>query len=171
VDLTDLRDATDEDSWPLIALISACWAEYPGCVTDVAREYPELLAPASHSRDHAGALWVVPEGAWVAACVGLSADGGNGREKTMELVKLYVAPHRRRQGLGQTLVKWVEQQALARGATGIDLWSDTRFGSAHRLYERLGYAPTGATRDLHDLSQTTEFAFHKPLPAAATTGG
>jgi GNAT superfamily N-acetyltransferase len=159
VALDGLRDAADGDAWSLIALIGACWAEYPGCIVDIAGEYPELLAPASHYRRRGGALWVLPEGAWVAACVGVCP----GQQQPMELVKLYVAPHRRGRGLGQELVAWAEERASALGATGIELWSDTRFLDAHRLYRRLGYTQTGATRALGDLSQTTEYAFEKRL--------
>lgn len=154
-----LRDATDDDSWSLIALIAACWAEYPGCVTDVAGEYPELLAPARHYGEVGGRLWVVPDGGWIAACVGACPCSSG----TVELVKLYVARHRRGQGLGRALVGVAESFALARGAGGIELWSDSRFLDAHRLYLRLGYQRTGATRALHDLSATTEYGFRKSL--------
>jgi putative acetyltransferase len=159
VPLDGLREAVDSDSWALMALIGACWAEYPGCIVDFAGEYPEVLAPASHYRAAGGALWVLPEGEWIAASIGLAA----GHDQPVELVKLYVAKHRRGRGLGQALVGYVEGQARERGASGIELWSDTRFHDAHRLYERLGYRPTGATRELHDLSETTEYAFHKSL--------
>ncbi len=157
--LDGLRQAVDTDSWALMALIGACWAEYPGCIIDFAGEYPELLAPASHYRAAGGALWVLPEGDWIAASIGLAP----GREQPVELVKLYVARHRRGRGLGQSLVGFVERQARERGATGIELWSDSRFHGAHRLYERLGYRRTGASRDLYDLSKTTEYSFHKVL--------
>ncbi|MDQ6617758.1 MAG: GNAT family N-acetyltransferase [Actinomycetota bacterium] len=180
--LAGLREAADDDSWALIALIGACWAEYPGCVMDVAGEYRELLAPASHYQAVGGTLWVLPEGDWIAACVGIvgaaaartQAVGPVGpvgpvgrvgaaaaRTQPVELVKLYVARHRRNQGVGAALVKVAEQQARDRGAIGVELWSDSRFHEAHRLYQRLGYRQTGASRQLRDLSKTTEYAFHK----------
>lgn len=161
--LVGLREVDDGDWWALTALIAACWAEYPGCVTDVAGEYPELLAPATHTHEVGGRLWVLPEGAWVAACVGLSP----GAVQPVELVKLYVARHRRRGGLGRALVGWTERAARALGATGIELWSDSRFTDAHRLYQRCGWRPTGSTRDLHDRSQTTELHFEKLLSGSA----
>jgi putative acetyltransferase len=161
VSLDGIREAVDADSWALMALIGACWAEYPGCVVDFAGEYPELLAPASHYQAAGGALWVLPEGEWIAASVGLSA--GHGRR--VELVKLYVARHRRGQGVGRALVGWVEQEARRQGAAEIELWSDSRFHSAHRLYERLGYQRTGTTRELGDRSDTTELFFAKALLA------
>ena len=69
-------------------------------------------------------------------------------------------------GLGRALVERVEEVARARGAPGMELWTDTRFGDAHRLYRRCGFQATGATRQLHDLSETTEYAFHKAFPVA-----
>ena len=126
---------------------------------DVHGECPELLDPATHYRALGGALWVVPEGAWVAACVGWRPAGSG----VAELVKLYVARHRRRQGLGRALAKTAESHARASGATAMELWSDSRFTTAHRLYESLGYRATGATRELHDLSATTEYHYRKSL--------
>jgi GNAT superfamily N-acetyltransferase len=159
--LAGLREATDADSWALIALVGACWAEYPGCVMDIAGECPELLAPARHYQGLGGGLWVLPEGSWIGACVGLRPGDG----PRIELVKLYVARHLRGRGLGRALVEWVDRQAQARGGREVELWSDSRFADAHRLYQRCGYRATGATRELHDLSATTEWAFHKELPA------
>jgi len=57
----------------------------------------------------------------------------------------------------------VEREARRRDAGVVELWSDTRFTDAHRLYERLGYQHTGKTPDLHDLSNTTELRFTKEL--------
>ena len=156
-----LREATDDDSWGLIALVGACWAEYPGCVMDIGGECAELLAPARYYHGLGGELWVLPEGSWIGACVGLRPGDG----QRFELVKLYVARHLRGRGLGRALVEMVDHHAQARGAHEIELWSDSRFHDAHRLYERCGYRATGATRELHDLSVTTELAFNKQLPA------
>jgi putative acetyltransferase len=159
-----LREAVDGDSWAVMALICACWAEYPGCITDVAGEYPEFFAVATHFRHVEGRLWVLPEGHWVAASVGMCPGGDAGDGPSVELVKLYVAPHRRGHGIGAALVGVVEQHARDQDATEVRLWSDSRFQAAHRLYQRLGYQRSGADRDLHDLSHTVEHEFRKPLP-------
>src|SRR5262245_46854678 len=53
-----IRDARDDDSWDLIGLIAACWADYPGCILDVHGEEPWLLRPASAYQDQGGRLWV-----------------------------------------------------------------------------------------------------------------
>jgi putative acetyltransferase len=56
-----------------------------------------------------------------------------------------------------------EDHARARGATMMVFWSDTRFTTAHRLYERSGYAMSSETRDLGDVSRTREYRFEKAL--------
>jgi N-acetylglutamate synthase-like GNAT family acetyltransferase len=160
-DLTGLREVRDADSAALIDLIGGCWAEYPGVVLAIDEEEPWLRRPASY---YAGAgatarMWVVDDRDGLAACVGVKPleDGA-----AAELKSLYVAPWARRRGLGAALVDVVERYATGRGARTVRLWSDSRFADGHRLYARLGYRRAGQ-RDLHDLSDTTEYGFVKPL--------
>jgi predicted GNAT family N-acyltransferase len=148
--LPGLRPVRDEDGPALERLIEGCWAEYPGTVMDVDNEEPWLRAPASAYQEKGGALWVTRD---ISACVGVRPLAAG----TAELKSLYVAAPARRGGLGRRLVRRVERWARETGATRIVLWSDTRFLDAHRLYERLGYQFTGATRDLHDRSHTSEY--------------
>ncbi|HVR73830.1 MAG TPA: GNAT family N-acetyltransferase [Planctomycetota bacterium] len=155
-----LRQALDGDGDALIALIAACYSEYPGCILDVDREEPALRAIATDFGARGGRFWVAEEAGKVVGCVGAvpsRAPGG------MELKKLYVAREARRLGLGARLEGMVEAEARARGADHVELWSDTRFLDAHRLYERLGYVRGLATRELHDLSQSVEYYFRKRL--------
>ena len=148
--LPGLRPVRDEDGPALERLIAACWAEYPGCVMDVDSEEPWLRAPATAYAEKQGALWVTGD---LQACVGVRPL----TDRVVELKSLYVAATARRGGVGRRLVRRAERWARESGAQRIELWSDTRFLDAHRLYERLGYAFTGVTRDLHDLSNTTEY--------------
>lgn len=154
-----VRDGRDTDSWDLIGLIAACWAEYPGCVLDVHGEEPWLLAPASALAATGGRLWVAESAGRVVACVALRpARGGE-----VELKSLYVARSARRAGLGSRLVALVEAEAARRGAASIALWSDTRFTDAHALYQRLGYQCDPQTRELHDRSRSVEYGYRKLL--------
>jgi GNAT superfamily N-acetyltransferase len=166
-----LRSARDEDSAGVITLITAVFAEYPGCVLDVDLEEPELRAPAS-SFD---GFWVLETivsdpgasahgGARIVGCIGLGLHGAG----PAELKKLYLARELRGRGLGARLVAHVEREALRRGATRIELWTDTRFTTAHAVYRRLGYTPTGAQRELHDLSATLEDHYTKALGGGGT---
>jgi oligopeptidase B len=152
------RLVRDDDSAALIALITACWSEYPGAVMDVDGEEPWLRAPAAAYAAKGGTMWVTERDGEVVACVGLVPHG-----PTAELKSLYVAKVARRRGLGAELTALVEATAVERGVARMYLWSDSRFTDAHRLYERLGYRRTGRQRDLHDLSATTEYEFDRTL--------
>ncbi len=156
----DIRPAHDDDAWDVIALIGACWSEYPGCVMDVHGECPDLLAPARAYERLGGAFWVAadPCGTVIATAGWRPLD-----PSTAELERLYVNPRWRRHGLAATLTDLVEQTAMARGATSIELWSDSRFLTAHRFYERFGYVRSGPDRELGDLSRTREHHYAKAL--------
>lgn len=154
-----LREGRDSDSSALIALIGDAWSEYPGCVLDVDGEEPWLRAPATAYDTVGGRFWVVTVDGDVVACVGLKSVAAD----VVELKSLYVAAKARRQGLGELLTDLVEQEAQARGARRIELWSDSRFADAHRLYARLGYVRLPQARELHDLSHTVEYAFGKEI--------
>lgn len=152
--MSAVRPARDSDAKAVISLIARVFTEYPGCVLDVEREEPALKAPAS-SFDR---FWVVEEGGEVVGCIGCALGDG-----VAELKKLYLDARVRGRGLARGLIALVEEAAHAHGARRIELWSDTRFTSAHAVYERCGYRRTGRTRDLHDLSNTTEYHFEKAL--------
>lgn len=158
----NLRSARDEDSAGVIALIAAVFAEYPGCVLDVDLEEPELRAPAT-SFDGFWVLETEPpppgEGPRIVGCIGLGLHGAG----LAELKKLYLPRELRGRGLGARLVAHVEREAQRRGATHIELWTDTRFTTAHAVYRRLGYVATGTQRELHDLSETVEDHYVKAL--------
>jgi GNAT superfamily N-acetyltransferase len=129
-------------------------------VLDVDGEEPWLRAPADAYQKYAGRLWVAELGGALVACAGLRPLD---RPGTVELKSLYVAAAARRRGLGELLVEIVESEARAWGAERVELWSDTRFTDGHRLYSRLGYEQVLGTRELHDLSRTTEYGFAKAL--------
>ena len=149
-----IRPARDSDSAGVIHLIAGVFEEYPGCVLDVDREEPQLRAPASRF----DRFWVAEEGDRVVGCIACGLH-----EAWVELKKLYVDRSQRGRGLGRRLVALVEEVARGRGAKRIELWSDTRFEPAHRVYERPGYAATGRPRALHALPRTTEFHYVKVL--------
>lgn len=153
-----VRPVDDADSAELIVLIEQCWAEYPGCVMDVDGEEQWLRAPAAAYRGWGGQMWVATLDEQVVACVGLRPH-----PDAVELKSLYVARAARRRGLGERLSRLVEDEAMGRGAGRLILWSDTRFGDAHRLYERLGYRRLPGRRELHDLSNSSEYRYAKLL--------
>jgi putative acetyltransferase len=154
------RPVRDADAQDLFGLLSLCFADYPGCFVDPHEDLPDLRAPATAIAQKGGAFWVAEdERGRVRACLAVDFP----EPGTAELHRLYVRPDQRRQGLGESLVRLAEDYARARGATRMVFWSDTRFTTAHRLYERLGYGRVGATRDLGDISNSVEYRFEKDI--------
>ena len=155
-----VREAQDQDADQLIELIAGVFAEYPGCVMDVDGELPELRCIASHFSAHGGQFWVAERDGQVVGCIGFAPATD---ESGIELKKLYVHSSERKHGLGGQLVDRIETAARARAARFIDLWSDTRFTTAHAFYERRGWVRGPTTRALHDQSDTVEYYFRKDL--------
>jgi putative acetyltransferase len=154
-----IRAARDSDEAGLIALIGPIFAEYDNCVFDVDREIPELRRIASAFAEWGGEFWVAEREGTVVGCVGWAPaqDAGG-----IELKKLYVAKSERESGLGAALLERVLEAARRVEARFVDLWSDTKFETAHRFYERRGFA-RGGTRELRDLSDTVEWYFRRDL--------
>jgi putative acetyltransferase len=162
-----IRDARDDDETGLIALIGGVFAEYPGVVLDVDREMPQLRSIATTFAQWGGHFWVAERAGALVACGGFAAAGAAG----LELKHLYVAHAARRVGLGTRLTGMVEDAALARGKAHVELWTDTRFADAHRLYERLGYVRLQDTRELDDLSSSIEYHYIKHLSTRSVVPG
>jgi GNAT superfamily N-acetyltransferase len=157
------RPVREADAPALVRLVGAAFDEHPGCVLDLGGLDADLLAPAAAAAATGARWWVVdgaPDG--IAATIGAGAPS----DGAVELKRLYVAAAARRRGLGERLVRWVEEHARGLGAGRLELWSDTRFTDAHRLYERLGWLDTGRRRDLHDPSDTTERHFVRDVVPA-----
>lgn len=154
-----LRPGRDNDADAFIALIGACWAEYPGCVMDLDGEVPELRALASYYANQGGALWAAEAEGQVVGMVGAKPLG----DGAWEVCKMYADAAQRGTGLAQALLGAAEAFARAAGGSEMKLWTDTRFDRAHRFYEKQGYVRSGPLRVLGDLSNSLEFAYAKPL--------
>jgi putative acetyltransferase len=79
-----------------------------------------------------------------------------------EIVRLYLARQYRGQGVGRQLVEAAVAWARAHAAQAVELWSDTRFTDAHRLYTRTGFVQ-GGQRQLADVNNSLEYHFRRPL--------
>ncbi|MGF1608131.1 MAG: GNAT family N-acetyltransferase, partial [Kiloniellales bacterium] len=132
-DEVTVRPARDDDAAAVIALVAAAYAEYPGCVFDLEGELPELKVPSSSHAAMGGDFWVAEAAGQVVGSVGYRPL----QNGSVELLKLYVAKAARGQGLGRRLIALVDAVARAACAARIELWTDTRFTAAHRLYEHL----------------------------------
>jgi len=154
-----IRLARDTDAAGFIALIGACWGEYPGVVFDVDAELPELHALASYYTAKGGTLWATEADGQVVGMIAV-VPRGNG---SWEICRLYVLAPWRGDGLAHRLLDQAEAHARASGAARLVLWSDTRFERAHQFYEKRGYVRSGPIRVLRDLSNTLEFGYAKPV--------
>ncbi len=154
-----IRPAQDSDSHGLIALIDACWSQYPGILLDVDGEMPELHAPATYYASSGGALWTAEqEGRVVGMIATRPLENG-----AWEICRVYVLPNLHGSGLGYRLLDTAEAYARAAGAQRLVLWSDTRFDRAHRFYEKRSYIRSGPIRVLDDISNSLEFSYAKPV--------
>lgn len=79
------------------------------------------------------------------------------------LLRLYVRPSARRQGVGTALLKAVLADAGNRQRKVMEIWSDKRFEDAHRLYQRLG-ARSVSERICDDPDRSPEWGLVLPVP-------
>jgi GNAT superfamily N-acetyltransferase len=107
-----IRAGRDSDAAGFIALIGACWGEYPGCVLDVDNEAPELRALASHVEGRGGALWTAEVSG---AVVGMVATVPLLHDQAWEISRMYVAPSHRGTGLASELLRTAERHARGPG--------------------------------------------------------
>lgn len=155
-----IRPADDTDGPGLARLIAAVFAEYDGCPF-VIGEFPELGAPATHYRGKGGELWVVVDDE--ATIAGSLALARVDRTSTFELAKVYLARPLRGTGIAQRLWAIAEAEARARGARDLRLWTDTRFASGHRFYEKLGFVRQPVVRYLADATAAWEYCYRLDL--------
>jgi GNAT superfamily N-acetyltransferase len=154
-----IRPGRDEDAASFIALIGACWAQYPGIMLDVDGEMPELRALASYYNREGGALWVAEADRQIVGMVATVPHDA----VAWEVCRVYTLPLTHGSGLGRRLLSTAEAHACEAGASRLVLWSDTRFDRAHRFYEKHGYVRQGPIRVLHDASNSLEFGYAKPV--------
>lgn len=154
-----IRPGRDTDATRMIALIDACWSQYPGVRMDVDGEMPELRALATYYAGKGGALWVAETNGRIAGMIATAPhDGG-----AWEISRVYALPSTHGSGLGASLLDLAEQHARTAGALRLVLWSDTQFDRAHRFYEKRGYVRSGPIRVLDDISNSLEFGYAKPM--------
>lgn len=154
-----IRPATDHDGDAIGNLIKAVFSDYPGCVFDRHGEFPELDAIASSFAADHGHIWVVEDAqSRILGCLGVTYSPAIGKA---ELHKVYLDRATRGQGIAQrmltTALNWLGQTHV--DCTDIVLWTDIRFEAGHRFYEKCGFTRTGETRDLDDLSVSSEYRF------------
>jgi ribosomal protein S18 acetylase RimI-like enzyme len=74
----------------------------------------------------------------------------------MHLVSMWVDPGYRRRGVARALVDQAVRWAADRRAGEVILWVADHNSAAHRLYEQLGFRPTGESQPLPSNPAVTE---------------
>jgi RimJ/RimL family protein N-acetyltransferase len=150
-----IRPATRDDADGVIALIGRVFLEY-GWIWDAPTEVPDLFDFDAHYAEPHGGFWVVIDRGRVVGSAGVDR-----RPIGAELHRLYLEPGQRGRGLGEGLVARVLDWCRARSIARIELWSDTRFEHAHRLYERLDFRRDGERTLVGDVNGTREYRYER----------
>jgi putative acetyltransferase len=87
-------------------------------------------------------FWIAESDGQPLGCVALARLDGYG-----EIKSLFVDPAARGLGVGSALMAALEARARDAGLPLLRLETGDTLGEAHRLYARLGYAPTGPFGD------------------------
>lgn len=76
---------------------------------------------------------------------------------------MWVDPRFRRRGVGDALVKHVVDWAAERDYDRVFLWVTDVNVAARRLYERNGFAPTGARQEVREGEPAMEYEMSRSL--------
>ena len=85
----------------------------------------------------------------------------------MHLVSMWVDPGYRRRGVARALVAQAVCWAVERRAREVILWVADHNSAAHRLYERVGFRPTGDRQLLPSNPAVTESCLRLPLECSS----
>lgn len=164
-----IREASNADVESIVRVVKAVYDEY-GFTWDAEEYHADLYDPEAFYWD-GGHQFLVAEDSEIRGVIGLcvhdlipGALGGTNLHEGVvraagsdcSLERLYVHPEARRRGIGEALTREVIERARKAGKRGMELWSDKRFGDAHRLYGRFG-AITIGERICHDPDQSPEW--------------
>lgn len=149
-----IRPATEDDAAGVIGVIQGVFVEY-GFIFDPRADFPDILS-FGESYAGAGAAFFIAEDD--GSITGTIAVHLHPPGAAAEIKRLYVRASSRGRGLGRELVETALRWARERGARRMDLWTDTRFTLAHRLYESLGFR-RGGERRLHDVNHSVEYEY------------
>jgi putative acetyltransferase len=138
-------------------LIGAVFAEY-GMTFDPDDFDADLRDVHAHYEGRGGMFVVLEDGGHVIGTAGAVPRS----ETTCEMKRLYLHAGHRGRGHGRALIEHVLAWATGRGFQEIVAWSDARLGTAHQVYERLGFE-VFAERDVEDIDRSREYGFRFSL--------
>ena len=162
----NFRPARNDDGDGMAALIQRIFQDYENCPF-LWDEFQELKAPADHYKKLGGELFVLEEQQddGTAKIVGSLAVTRTHHPETAQLFKVYLAHAHRGNGTASAMLKHGITLARDMKCARIDLWTDTRFKTAHRFYEKHGFRLLPGIRSLHDAGDTFEYGYRLDLDA------
>jgi ribosomal protein S18 acetylase RimI-like enzyme len=129
-----IRSATAADVPTIAEIVDQAYRHY------IARigKPPGPMLDDYAARVSQGAVWVLEEGAVIAAIIVLLPASNY-----LLLDNIAVSPARQRLGLGRRLLAFAEDEALRRGYREIRLYTHQTMVENQRLYASIGYEETG----------------------------
>lgn len=152
------RIARPDDIPAMAGIIADTFDEY-GWVFVMEDELPDFLAyPSCYDGTPNRLYAMTDEAGTVIGSIALKV-GGEGAY----LSRVYLARSERGRGFGKEMVAFILDVARKSGHRHVHLWTDTRFTTAHGLYERMGFRRQPAIRSLHDANNSFEFRYDLDL--------
>jgi ribosomal protein S18 acetylase RimI-like enzyme len=168
----DVRQAQAADWQALRQLRLGALADAPDAFASTLEAEQALLDEVWRQRAEGGpssANFIAREGG---VDVGLAAvfaePDAPGR---MHLVSMWVDPGYRRRGVARALVDQAVRWAVERRAREVILWVADHNAAARRLYERVGFRPTGEGQPLPSNPAVAESCLRLPLQCSLQTPG
>jgi putative acetyltransferase len=141
----------------VLRVIGAVFSEY-GMTFDPPGFDADLLDVQRYYLERGGWFSVLTDaGRVVGTVAAVPHDGG-----ACEIKRVYLLAEYRGQGRGRALMEHVLALVSAAGYREAIAWSDVRFETAHRVYERLGFERIGE-RVIDDIDRSREYGFRKRL--------
>jgi GNAT superfamily N-acetyltransferase len=125
-----------------------------GYIFELEVELPDFLDYEGFYGQHKGELYVIEVDGVIAGCGALKLD-----KAIPYLSRIYVDERFRGRGYGKAIVQFLMDRNEMLGNDELELWSDTLFRTAHKMYESMGYVFTGRVRPLGDINNCYEYHY------------
>ncbi len=160
-----LRPASPEESGALVALAESTGVFNPGEAEALLGVVLEELHAGRLGNGHQAHVWAssvsAPAMGWVYFAPTSNAQG------IWDLWWIGVAPDCQRRGIGDELLRFVEDHVLAAGGRLllIETSSLPAFDSVRRFYVKRGYAECGRVPDFYDIGDSKVIYFKRITPS------
>jgi GNAT superfamily N-acetyltransferase len=158
--------AADDDHDAVGRIVQAGYFDLPGYPHE--EHYDEEISRVAH-RDPASLVVVAEVEGRIVGCLTYAADRGNADaehdDPDAATFRFFaVDPSAQGKGVGESMVRWVFEQARADGKTRVHIHTLTMMHGAQRLYERLGFVRV--PDDDEDWDGVVGLAYLADVPAA-----